>query len=431
LVVGALLILVVGCAVDEPAITPSPTATASPTPTRTLRPPPTITPTPTVTPTATPRPYPQPIEQDNLTQLSLLYRFNSLGFYSPENNWLVLYDNQQTAIWDLRSGVILATFIGRYKAIHGDYLLTTTGADLLLWRVSDGQQLLDFPALQGKFHPNQPWLIVFSTQTGMAQLWDYQAGELLSDIPEYPDDHFAFSPEGGLLAASGGEEMLVRVWALPGMELLHEFDRHVLVANNNTRVAITTDERFLLVSGTLEQKIFDLHTGELVRVDSEAWAIFPGPDPRHVFVISEATTRIYDLQAQAFLNRYLLGDTPAFFPEAGLITNHDANVQGFHLYVYHSETFEQLATLHLRRGVTGNGSFLDGADLFATADQSGILRFFDVNTWEQIYQLEGMDDFYIVRPEFSQGGHWLLFNWYTYDEHGDYYNGFDVWGIPQ
>ena len=427
---GLLLLLLAGCAVEEPAPTASPPPLTL-TPTRTLRPPPTITPTPTITSTATPRPYPSPIDQDNLVQLSLLYRFNSLGFYSPENAWLVLYDNQQTAIWDLRSGEILATFIGRYKTIRGDYLLTTTGADLLLWRVSDGQQLLDFSAFQGQFHPSQPWLIVFGTQTGMAQLWDYQANELLGEFPEYPEDHFDFSPEGGLLAASGGSEMLVRVWALPGLELRHRFDRHVLANNSNTRAAITADEQFLLVTGTHEQKIFDLNTEELIWVDSEAWTIFPGPDPHHVFVISEATTRIYDLQAQEYLNRYLLGDTPAFFPEVGLITNHDANIRGFHLYVYQADTFEQLATLHLPQGVTGNGSFYPGTDLFTTADQSGTLRFFDTSTWEQVYQLEGMEDFYVVRPKFSRGGHWLLFSWYTYDEHGDYYNGFDVWGIPQ
>ncbi|MFN2145716.1 MAG: hypothetical protein ACK2T7_10215, partial [Anaerolineales bacterium] len=99
---GFCLLLAACSAAHQPESTPHPTVTDSPIPTRTLRPAPTVTPTPSVTPTPTLPPYPEAISQDNLDKLSLLYRFNSLGFYDAAHDWLVLYDNQQTALWDLR-----------------------------------------------------------------------------------------------------------------------------------------------------------------------------------------------------------------------------------------------------------------------------------------------------------------------------------------
>ena len=104
----------------------------------------------------------------------------------------MLYDNQQTAIWDLRSETLLATFIGRQRAVSGDYLLTASGGELLLWQVSTDEQMLSFEARQGQFHPEHPWIIVWGTATGSAQLWDYQAGDLLGEF-----EHTATSGSGG------------------------------------------------------------------------------------------------------------------------------------------------------------------------------------------------------------------------------------------
>jgi hypothetical protein len=158
--------------------------------------------------------------------------------------------------------------------------------------------------------------------------------------------------------------------------------------------------------------------------------VLPGASPSTVFVVTQATTLVYDLEIGAFRNQYLLGDNPTTIPELDLVTNHAVAEFGFNLYIYRAEDFEQLATLFLPEGITGGGSFLPEADLFALSDQAGILRFFDTVTWEQIDELDRVEGFFIVRPEFSRGGHWLLFSWYTYDEFGDYYSGYDVWGIP-
>jgi WD40 repeat protein len=405
--------------------TRTPTATAQPTATATL------TPTTTPQPTATLIPYPPAITADRLEKLRLLHRFDSLGFYNPENDWVVLYDNQQTAIWDLRSETLLATFIGRQRAVSGDYLLTASGGELLLWQVSSGDPVLSFTARQGQFHPENPWIVIWGTGTGAAQLWDYETGGLLGEFTEFPEDYFAFSPDGELLAASGGSEKQVRVWELPSQELLHQFEDHQMVFNRNIRVAFTEDGRFLIVSGSEENKIFDLDVGKLIWIDTNAWAVYPGLDSRYAFVTTDATTRVYDMEEGRYFNRYMLGDTPAFFPEENLITNHDANVVAYHLYIYEYGSFEQLSSIYISEGVFGNGSFYQEEALFVAVDQVGVIRFYDMNTWESIFRMEVPDAKSVYRPEFSREGHWLFFGWSAEGANDETFNVFEIWGIPE
>jgi WD40 repeat protein len=424
------LLTLSGCRPESPPPTPRATATITTTPTRTPRPSPTITPTPSATPTPTLPPYPAVITPDNLAQLSPLYRFNSLGFYLPGSDWLVLYDNQQTAVWDLRSGSVVSTFIGRYKAIAGDYALTGTGEDLLLWRVSTGEQLHDFSAENGQFHPAQPWLVVYGGEEAHALLWDCQHDRLLGQVYQSPGDAFVFSPDGHRLAASGGTELGTRVWSLPDLALTNRLNPSLSTEGGSTRVAFSADGRYLFLSGGREHRVYDLEAGEIVWSDSHAWAVYPGPAAEYALVTRYATTHILDLERAEFLDDYLLGDTPTVFLELDLISNHDAAEAGYREYIYRASGFSQLATLTLRQGIASSGSFHPGGGLFAIPDLDGALHFFDTETWEPRSALAGMEGFYIVRPEFSREGHWLMFGWYTYDEFGDYYNGFDVWGIP-
>jgi WD40 repeat protein len=114
-----------------------------------------------------------------------------------------------------------------------------------------------------------------------------------------------------------------------------------------------------------------------------------------------------------------------------LITSYDAAETGYRVYIYRASDFEQLAVLRIPKGVASSGSFQPDAEIFALSDLEGVLHFFDSGSWEELTTLAGMEGFFIGRPQFSQGGHWLLFSWYTYDEFGDYFSGFDVWGIPE
>jgi WD40 repeat protein len=431
LLLTIFLFFLTACRPESPPPTPQVTATITATPTRTLRPAPTSTPTPSATPTPTLPPYPPVIYTGSLAQLSPLYRFNSLGFYHPGSDWLVLYDNQQTAVWDLRSGSVVATFIGRYKAIAGDYALTGTGEDLLLWRVSTGEQLHDFPAENGQFHPAQPWLVVYGGETAHALLWDYQNDRLLGQLHQAPGDAFAFSLDGERLAAAGSAESGVRVWSLPDLSLTNRFSSSLNMADTGGRAAFSADGRYLMVSAGREHRVYDLEADELTWSDSLSWAVYPGADAAYALVTRYATTRILDLERAEFLDEYLLGDTPTIFPELDLISSHDAAEAGYHEYIYRASDFSQLATLYLREGIASSGNFHPDGSLFAIPDLDGALHFFDTETWEPLSTLPGMEGFYIVRPQFSQGGRWLMFGWYTYDEFGDYYSGFDVWGIPQ
>ena len=187
----------------------------------------------------------------------------------------------------------------------------------------------------------------------------------------------------------------------------------------------------LIVSGSEENKIFDLEAGELIWINTDSWAVYPGLDSRYAFITTEATTRVYDMQEGKYFNRYMLGDTPAFFLEENLITNHDANVVAYHLYVYEYGSFEQLTSIYLPEGVFGNGSFYQEENLFVAADQAHVIRFYDMRTWEPVFRMDVPDAQSVYRPEFSRGGHWIFFGWSAEGANGETFNVFEVWGIPE
>ena len=409
---------------------PGQTLTWTPMPSSTIAPTATHEPTATLEPTPTAVPFPPVISAENLEQIEMLYRFESGGFYVL-NDWVVLDDNQQTTIWDLRTANQLAIFDGRQKGIQGDYILIKYEQALALYRVSSGEQLLSFEGAEGLFHPIEPWLLIFGTQTGFAQLWNYQTGEMLGEFVEFPEDDFVFSSGGGILASSGGKENNVRVWQLPDMQLTHQLDDHVMIFNRNLSISITDDERFLIVPGSSEHKIFDLETDELIWLDTKSWMVYPGLESRYAFVTTDATTRVYDMVDRQFIKGYLIGDSPAFFPEENLITNYDNSWVAFHLYVYENGSFDAVTTIYMRDGVYGNGSFYSKEDLFVAVDQSRKIRFYRQADWEEIFQFVVPEAYYVSTPRFSQGGHWLTFSWSAPDGDGKYNRVFEVWGIPE
>ena len=157
---------------------------------------------------------------------------------SPDGHQLVTADEDNTAtLWDVDSGMVLRTLIGRARSWSGHIFGVTSVA----------------------FSP-QGKLLLTGCGDDTASLWDVQTGEEIHVFKGHSAGitSVAFSPDGTMVL-TGSDDKTARLWSVVSGEQLHVFSGHTDKVN---AVAFSPDGRTVLTGskdGTA--RVWELETG--------------------------------------------------------------------------------------------------------------------------------------------------------------------------
>ena len=233
--------------------------------------------------------------------------------FSPDRRLLATADVSQIRLWDVVTGVPLATqFTGAGKCLSlafspdGTKLITGGGdKQARLWDVSSGRQLHVFSG-----HTEFIWSVAFSpdgnrlataSNDSTIKLWDVSSGKELRTLAGHKGfiDAVAFSHDGKLLA-TGGEDGTDRIWdAESGNQLLVITEPE---ATDTVRgVAFSPDGRRLGVVNTASTsvEIWDVSTGRQMTTyqghTASVMSIAYSPDGSQIATASlDRTARLWD-----------------------------------------------------------------------------------------------------------------------------------------
>ena len=156
---------------------------------------------------------------------------------SPNGNYLALLKEPDIEVWDIASGSLLHTLsIGERPFYAWDFAFAPdslnltiaaslpSGYQIWLWRIDDGELLLNQPGYAAKFWPNGNLLVTYSRAD--IELWDVADGTLVGTMAETSHDSpssVAFSPDGSILAAV--YENSVWLWDMAQREPAQQLNR--------------------------------------------------------------------------------------------------------------------------------------------------------------------------------------------------------------
>lgn len=145
-------------------------------------------------------------------------------------------------LWRLEDGVLLRTLLGQEGvatnlAFSPDWRMIAAGTDLrtiVIWNVSDGELIRTLAGIWKHSYPGTGWVldVEFSPDgefvagggfDGTARVWRVADGEVIKELENSSAeiisvvDEIAFSPDGSLLTAASGDDVLLwrtRDWSL-------------------------------------------------------------------------------------------------------------------------------------------------------------------------------------------------------------------------
>ena len=237
--------------------------------------------------------------------------------FSPDGTRLATSDDSEVKLWDTRSAELVRTFTpveflpggGSNLAFSpdGSRLATAVGDRVLVWDPADGRRLqtLDAPAeiMSLAWSPDGRRL-AGGVWRGGAVLWDAATGREVRRLGNTEKQWFtvAFSPDGRVLATSGGE---VHIWSAGTGELLGTLAGHGATAVRG--LGFCRDGRLASAGRDGTLRLWDpasrkeLRRWEAQGVDKKDGygALAIAPDGRHIAVALNRQVAIYDAGSEA------------------------------------------------------------------------------------------------------------------------------------
>ncbi len=188
-------------------------------------------------------------------------------------------------LWDADTGKRLHTFPGHPNNLVHDVAFSPDGKILAscdetivrLWDVNTGQQiriLTKHPnmVLSVSFSPDGKTLASGSVADNFVRLWDVNTGQQINTLSINDEEWLfrawdvVFSPDGDTVASAGSD---VHLWQLSDADLNHHHRRlrngrypHYPISD----VSFSPDGNTIACSGFREAHVWDVKTGELIRV---------------------------------------------------------------------------------------------------------------------------------------------------------------------
>ena len=331
----AFMLLFTGCVLPETA-TPVPILSTG-------------LPTPTATPTQVPWTASTqsmgiadilPITSDSAAQVELLRtiedfqgRVWTLAF-SGDGNYFASADRDSLDIWDAASGqqlfglgiqeIDLNSF-----AFSPDTRLVATGQTI--WDVKSQQPIhrLDPLGLHPAFSPDGTLLAVSGGRP--IKIWDVASGQLLRTFESQVDDdsfHIVFSPDGKWLADSGHDGR-IRLWDVASGQVARSLAHGT--GNDVHDLAFSPDGKWLVSVGTdYAVRLWDFARGQVLQTMTHSnglYGVAISPDGSLVASAScDRTVRLWDAASGKMLVSLRHGDevtAVAFSPDGRLLVSAD------------------------------------------------------------------------------------------------------------
>ena len=353
-------------------------------------------------------------------------------WFSPDGSLLAGFSSRggNIGLWDVATGERLQTFIGGaigHITFSSDgSLLVHTGS--FSWEVNTDSPLRTITGhtnvfTNPRFMSDGSLLVAEGVGIG---LWEVNTGEHLRILTEHSNknrsnivEFSAFSPDGSLLAGSGGFSKILCLWDASTGKLLRTFTGHTA----NVRSVMFSPDGNTLASGDFDGTIhlWDANTGELLRtlighttvVISMAFS--PDGNTLTSSGFRDPDIRVWDANTSEHL-RILTGHTlggvesVVFSPDGSLLASggYDATVR-----VWDANTWEHLRTLTGHKyfwssgGVESVAFSPDGNTLASAGSTERSIRLWDVATGAHLQTLEG-HNYSFESVAFSPDGNTLV-----------------------
>jgi WD40 repeat protein len=277
-------------------------------------------------------------------------------------------------------------------AFSPDGKLLATGdvnGEIYLWRVSDGQPILNCKGHAGWIHAiafSPDGKMVCSASSDLTvKLWDIWDGSCLKTLTGHHQRvrSICFSPNGQLIA-SGGSDATIRIWDSHTGECLKVLSGH---KNYVWSVAFSPDGQ-MIASGSEDKtiKLWDANTGECWQTlsEHERWVRSVAFSPDGTLIVSgggDRTLKMWETSTGKCL-RTLTGHTQrlrsvAFSPDGKLIVSGSGDRT---VRLWSAVDGQCLKSLHGHNSLLTSVAFSPDGIILATAGEDRSVRLWEVST---------------------------------------------------
>jgi WD40 repeat protein len=252
-----------------------------------------------------------------------------------------------------------------------------------LWNVVSGKLIRSIDGFSAKinfvlFSPDSATTIIAVDQEKTTRLWSVASGRLIRQfVFDVAPSEIEFSPDGKKLAGISGShtdpdwngEMTIRVWSLPGGNLL--YTRKLSIPSLNASIAFSPDSK-LLAGSSLNVDVWDANTGKAL----------------HTFEVDRSGA------ADSGTSAY-------FSPDSRLLVSLFGYTNGSRIQLWNVETGAELSLFKNQSEDAQSGGFDRDGKRFVTLGRDGIIKLWDLSSGELIASLAALDhnDWLVVSPD--------------------------------